>query len=72
MTIATLYQNAVESLSPADRLRLATMLLETLSPSVVDDSEAWSDDDLRDYAVHAQRRLAARMDEEEAGDAESR
>jgi hypothetical protein len=70
MTIATLFQNAVESLSPSDRLRLATMLLETLSPSALDDSEDWSDDDLRDYAVHAQRRLAARMGEEEAGNGE--
>lgn len=61
MTVSELYKDAVESLAPAERLQLATMLLETLSPAVViDDSEEWTEEDLREYGAQCRRRLEAR------------
>lgn len=61
MSVDQIYNQAVESLAPADRLRLATMLLETVSPGgVVDDGEAWSEQDISEYRDHCRKRWIAR------------
>ncbi len=58
MTIDTLYQQTIKSLPPADRLRLATLILEDIPPqSLVDYSDEWTDEDLADFSRQGWRRL---------------
>ena len=73
MNIDQLYQQALQSLAPSERLRLATMLLETVSPAVVvDQSEEWSEQDIREYRDHCRRRRAApEIGEETDGDSQA-
>ena len=64
MTVQDLYERQVKQLKAPERLRLATMILNDLSPSdMVDDSDEWTDEDLRDFAAAGWRRS-----EEAAGD----
>lgn len=58
MTIDMLYQQTIKSLPPADRLRLATLILGDIPPqSLVDYSDEWSDEDLADFSRHGWRRF---------------
>jgi hypothetical protein len=51
MTIEQLYSERIRPLPPSDRLRLATLILEGIPPqSVVDYSDEWNDEDLRDLS----------------------
>ena len=44
MTVNQLYEQTIKPLSPAERLRLATLILNGIPPqSVVDYSDEWSD-----------------------------
>lgn len=66
MTIDTLYQQTIKVFPPADRLRLATMILGDIPPqSLVDYSDEWTDEDLADFSRQGWRRL----DEMEAKEA---
>jgi hypothetical protein len=59
MTIEQLYAESIKPLPPADRLRLATIILEGIPPeSVVDYSDEWSDEDLRDLSRASLSRAA--------------
>jgi protoheme ferro-lyase len=50
MTVREIYDRTIKPLPPADRLQLATLILNDIPPqSVVDYSEEWSDEDLRDF-----------------------
>ena len=56
MTVNQLYEQTIKPLSPAERLRLATLILNDISPpSVVDYSDEWSEEDKRDAALHSFR-----------------
>jgi hypothetical protein len=50
MTVEQLYDQSVKPLTTSDRLRLATMILNDISPrSVIDDRDEWSEDDLGEF-----------------------
>jgi hypothetical protein len=50
MNLAELYNREIKSLSAADRLRLARLILDDIPPeSMVDYSEEWNDEDLKDF-----------------------
>ncbi len=50
MTVEALYAQSIKPLTAAERLRLATLILEDLPPqSFVDYSEEWTDEDLADF-----------------------
>lgn len=51
MTAEELYEQVVRLLPAAERLRLATLILQGIPPeAVADDSGEWSDEDLADFA----------------------
>lgn len=50
MTVVEIYERAIKPLPPSERLRLATLILNGISPgSVADYADAWSDEDLADF-----------------------
>ena len=50
MNVQELYEQTIKSLSTTQRLQLAALILNDIaSPSVVDDSDSWTDDDLQDF-----------------------
>ena len=50
MTVDQIYEQTVKPLSMADRLRLAALILNDIPPhAVVDYSDEWSKEDLRDF-----------------------
>jgi hypothetical protein len=66
MTIQEIYGQSIRPLPPADRLRLATLILNDIPPqAVVDYSEDWTEEDMRDVTLHSLRRAAASMGEED-------
>lgn len=66
MTVETFYSQSIKPLPTADRLRLATLILEDIPPqALVDFNEAWSDTDLADF----QRQSLARSEADDATDA---
>jgi len=67
MTIEQLYESEIEPLSPVDRLRLAARIINGLTSDsrVVDESDTWSDEDLRDFARSGQRLVDRRLEESE-------
>ena len=67
MTIEQLYESEIEPLSPDDRLRLAARIINGLTSEsrAVDESDAWSDEDLRDFARSGQRLVDRRLEESE-------
>ena len=57
MSAQELYTTTIKPLPAAERLRLATLILNDLQPeSVVDVSESWSDEDLSDFTAAGWRR----------------
>ena len=51
MSVLELYQQSIRSMTPAERLELATMILRGIPPqSLVDYSADWSDEDLADLS----------------------
>lgn len=60
MTIEQLYDQSIKPLPAADRLRLARLILDGISPeSVVDIQDEWSEEDLRDFSLSAWARAEA-------------
>lgn len=52
MTAEKIYNQVVKPLPPPERLKLATIILNDISPqTVVDYSEVWTEEDLRDFSV---------------------
>jgi len=51
MTIEQLYDSEIRRLPPDERLRLAARIINDLTTEseAVDDSDSWSDEDLRDF-----------------------
>jgi hypothetical protein len=64
LTITEIYEQTIKPLPAADRLRLATLILNDIPPqSVIDYSEEWSEEDMRDATLHSWRRAAASFGE---------
>lgn len=52
MGVEQLYEHTIRSLPAAERLRLARLILDGIPPeSVVDYSDEWSNEDLRDFTA---------------------
>ena len=61
MTVEQVYAGIVRPLRAADRLRLATLILNDIPPEAVADySEEWTEEDMRDATRHSWQRAAAR------------
>ncbi len=66
MTIEEIYNEAIKPLSPSERFRLATLILNEIPPqSVVDVRDVWNEQDMRDLAAYSARLFAARYPEED-------
>jgi hypothetical protein len=66
MNVHDLYEQQIKSLSAADRLRLAVLILNDISPqSVVDASESWSEEDLQDFAQASWQHIDQNLDDED-------
>jgi hypothetical protein len=66
MTVQEMYEQSIRPLPAPDRLRLATLILNEIPPlAVVDYSDEWSDEDMRDFTLYSLRRAAVSMEEEE-------
>jgi hypothetical protein len=51
VTIQQLYDQSIKNLPAAERLRLATLILNDIpSEAVIDYREGWSDEDLQDFS----------------------
>ncbi len=60
MDVAQLYAERVRPLSPADRLRLATLILNDIPAGALDNyRDEWTDEDIRDASRHSLQRAAA-------------
>jgi hypothetical protein len=65
-TAEAVYAQVVKPLPPSERLKLATMILNDIPPqSVVDYSDEWSEEDIRDLATHSLRYATESFGEEE-------
>ena len=68
MTIQEVYDPSIKPLPPAERFRLAKLILNEISPqALVDYSDEWSEEDLQDF-TNAGRAYINRVLEEEADD----
>lgn len=64
MTIEEIYK-AAEALPASEKLQLARRLLNDIpSESIVDYSETWSDEDIREATLHSLRYAATSLGEE--------
>jgi len=72
MTPATaqeVYKTWVQSLSITERLRLASMILNDVTPALpIDDDDAWSGEDLSDLSVFALQHGLAATEERDGND----
>ena len=66
MSVVEIYQGTIKCLPAAERLQLATMILNEIPPEcMVDYSTEWSDEDMRDASRYSLARAAASMGEED-------
>ena len=65
-TAEEVYSQMVKPLPPSERLKLATLILNDLPPqAVVDYSEEWTDEDIRDFTAYSWNYVLQRLEEEE-------
>jgi len=65
MTAEGVYNQVIKPLPPPERLKLATIILNNIpSEAVVDYSEEWSEEDLRDATLWSLRRATWSFGEE--------
>ena len=58
-TVEGIYAQVVKSLPPSERFKLARLILDDIPPqSVVDYSEEWTEEDMREAALYSFRRAA--------------
>jgi hypothetical protein len=58
MTVSELYERSVKPLSEADRVELAKLILREVAPNaLIDVSDDWSDEDLRDITQASLQRF---------------
>lgn len=67
MTVDQLYDTEIKSLPPDQRLRLAARIINdlTVQSRVIDESDEWSDEDLRDFTRSGSQHIEARLVEME-------
>jgi hypothetical protein len=59
VTVAELYESEIKRLPVIDRLELAKLILSGIpSTSIVDVSDEWTDEDLRDFSDATWQRVA--------------
>jgi hypothetical protein len=64
MTIEEIYDEAIKPLSPSERFRLASLILNEIPPqSVVDIRDAWDEQDMMDIAAYSARQFATEYPE---------
>jgi len=64
-TAEAIYNQFVKPLPPSERLKLATLILNDIPPqAVVDYSEEWTEEDMRDATLYSFRRAAQSLGEE--------
>jgi len=60
------YSKAIKSLSAPERLDLATLLLQSIPrEAVVDYSDEWTEEDLREFSAHCRNRIFDQLEAEE-------
>jgi hypothetical protein len=65
-TAEEVYDQIIKPLPASERLKLATMILNNIPPqSVVDYSEEWSEEDMREFTAHSLRYVAQSLGDEE-------
>ena len=65
-TAVEVYNQVVKPLPPSERVKLATMILNDISPrAVIDYSEEWSEEDIREFSEDSWRSMCRRLEEEE-------
>jgi hypothetical protein len=65
MTIQEMYEQSIKPLPAPDRLRLATMILNDIPPqAMVDYSDEWSEEDLRDFSAAGRAYINKVLEEE--------
>ncbi len=67
-TAQEVYASTVQRLPPAERLRLAALILDELTQSnllSVDESDTWSDEDIEDLRAYSFQYAATRYPEED-------
>lgn len=58
-----LYEQVVKPLPPSERLKLARIILNEIPPqAIVDYSDSWSDEDIRDFTTASWRHIEAQVD----------
>jgi hypothetical protein len=63
--VTRIYEQTIRSLPTADRLRLATMILNDIPPqAVVDYQDSWDESDQRDASLYSLQRAARSLGEE--------
>jgi hypothetical protein len=65
MTVDQLYDSEIKSLPPDQRLRLAARIINDLTtqPRTVEESDSWSDEDLRDFTRSGWQLIQKRLTE---------
>ncbi|MGQ9630798.1 MAG: hypothetical protein ACUVXI_10890 [bacterium] len=59
MTAEEVYSQVVKPLPPSERLKLATLILNDIPPrAIVDYSEEWTEEDMREATLYSFRRAA--------------
>ncbi|HET6252346.1 MAG TPA: hypothetical protein VFE47_31960 [Tepidisphaeraceae bacterium] len=51
MTAQQIYEQTIKPLPRADRIRIASFILNDLASGKIDVSDEWSDEDLRDFTA---------------------
>jgi len=70
-TAQEIYISTIRNLPPAERLRLAALILDELTKSgeeLADSSDIWSDEDMHDLAAFSLSHASASYPEEEGSD----
>jgi hypothetical protein len=66
MTVKQLYEQTIKPLSVADRLRLATLILNDIPPqAIVDYNDEWSEEDLHDFSRASWEYIDTHLEDEE-------
>lgn len=66
MTVKEIYNQMVKPLPSSERFELATLILNDIPPlAVVDYSEEWTEEDMRDLTIYSLRYAAQSFGEEE-------
>ena len=66
-TAEAVYAEVIKPLPLSERLKLATMILNDIPPQcIVDYSDEWSEEDIREFSATSWNYITRRLEEEEA------